>query len=441
MRAVFRIAVASLPLLVVSACGRAKPASSGLDAGDVTGGVDVGGPLTDGAAADTVNAAGCPVAPAARPAGTPSWSSISGLRNTQTWYATSTAAYVAENVLYYQNANGGWPKNLDMSYRFGIDAAAVPKDPKSMIDNSATTTQIRFLAYALGSWPDCQRYADGFNNGLEYLFKAQYQTNGGWPQVWPIEASDYSRRITYNDNAMVHVMQIMRDIVYKNALFNFVDSDRVDRATAALNKGVDCMLKTQIVSGGKKTGWCAQHDEVTLLPANARAYELISQSGKEGAQVVAFLLTLDLARTDVPRQDVIDAVEAAVLFYDSVKILGINYVQGPSDAGAADSWIEEDPTAEPIWARFYDLEAPFRPFFCDRDGIKKYSLAEIGVERRGGYSWYGHDPAPLLGMTYPGWVTKWAIGRNVLGSGTPSDGGTVDSSTAPENGLGGDGPG
>jgi pectinesterase len=33
--------------------------------------------------------------------------------------------------------------------------------------------------------------------------------------------------------------------------------------------------------------------------------------------------------------------------------------------------------AKPIWARFMDLETN-EPFFCDRDGIKKKSLDQIG---------------------------------------------------------------
>jgi pectinesterase len=243
--------------------------------------------------------------------------------------------------------------------------------------------------------------------------------------VWPIEPRDYSRHITYNDNAMLHVMQIMRDMSYGNALFNFVPSDMVARATAALNKGLGCILATQIVVDGKKTGWCAQHDEITLLPANARAYELASESGKEGAQLLGFLMTLDLGRPAVPVQGVVDAVEGAVLFYDSVKILGTHYVQGTNDAGVSDSWIEEAPNAAPIWARFYDLEPPYRPFFCGRDGVKKYALSEIEVERRGGYAWYVSDPLSILNTAYPGWIAKWAIGRNVLAGASPPDGGSV----------------
>jgi len=34
----------------------------------------------------------------------------------------------------------------------------------------------------------------------------------------------------------------------------------------------------------------------------------------------------------------------------------------------------------PLWARFYTLEDN-RPFFSDRDGVKKFDISEIGHER------------------------------------------------------------
>ena len=48
-----------------------------------------------------------------------------------------------------------------------------------------------------------------------------------------------------------------------------------------------------------------------------------------------------------------------------------------------------------MWARFYDLDTEL-PFVCDRDGIKKKTLEEIGYERRNGYSWYTTDPQEII---------------------------------------------
>ena len=65
-----------------------------------------------------------------------------------------------------------------------------------------------------------------------------------------------------------------------------------------------------------------------------------------------------------------------------------------------------DPSAPPLWARFYELGTN-RPMFCGRDGVKRYSLAEIEYERRNGYSWYTDSPAELLQKDYPAWRSRW----------------------------------
>ena len=46
-----------------------------------------------------------------------------------------------------------------------------------------------------------------------------------------------------------------------------------------------------------------------------------------------------------------------------------------------------DASAQPLWARFYEIETN-RPIFSGRDGVIKYDVAEIEAERRNGYAWY-----------------------------------------------------
>ncbi len=56
---------------------------------------------------------------------------------------------------------------------------------------------------------------------------------------------------------------------------------------------------------GKKTVWCAQHDEVTLAPRPARAFEPVSLVSAESAGILTLLMSLDQ-----PSPAVIAAVEA-----------------------------------------------------------------------------------------------------------------------------------
>ena len=67
-----------------------------------------------------------------------------------------------------------------------------------------------------------------------------------------------------------------------------------------------------------------------------------------------------------------------------MKLTGIRLVVRDGD-----KVIVPDPSAPPLWARFYEIETN-RPFFCGRDGVKKYDIAEIEAERRNGYAWYGN---------------------------------------------------
>ena len=61
--------------------------------------------------------------------------------------------------------------------------------------------------------------------------------------------------------------------------------------------------------------------------------------------------------------------------------------------GSRDRVVVDDPNSI-IWGRFYDLENG-KPFFSGRDGVKKWSLAEIERERRTGYAWYGNWGKPV----------------------------------------------
>jgi len=71
-----------------------------------------------------------------------------------------------------------------------------------------------------------------------------------------------------------------------------------------------------------------------------------------------------------------------------------------------DRIVVEDAAAGPLWARFYEINTG-RPIFSGRDGVVKYSMAEIEHERRTGYNWYTKAPAELLEKDYPAWHEKW----------------------------------
>ena len=313
------------------------------------------------------------------------------------WYASSEAKAVAEQVIFCQQDIGGWAKNKPyhhpLTKKDSVEITRLRPGVGATIDNGATITEMRFLALVYASHKD-ERYKTSFMKGLHYLVRAQYP-NGGWPQFYPLRKGasvDYAAHITYNDDAMVNVMKLLRDVHEDNPVFKSlaITTELKEKAKQAFDKGIDCILRSQIKVNGKPAVWCAQHDEVTLAPANARAYELASFSGSESAGIT--LLLMDIKN---PSPLVTEAIKGAVQWFEANQLKGIRVKKVKGADGRENTVVVNDPEAPAIWARFYDLKTG-RPFFCDRDGVKKYSLAEIGPERRNGYSWYTNNPAQVL---------------------------------------------
>ncbi|MBE0537860.1 MAG: pectate lyase [Phycisphaerae bacterium] len=327
------------------------------------------------------------------------------LRQRPQWYGGPEARRIADNLLLYQRVGGGWPKNTEM--------AAVLTDPQkaeivadknridSTMDNSATCPQMRYLARVHNATNDVG-YRDAFMQGLDYLLAAQYG-NGGWPQFYPLRSGYYSH-ITFNDGAMINVMTLLAEVRDGLPDFVFVDADRRAACARAVEKGVACILKCQIVVDGKRLAWCAQHDENTLKPTSARSYELATLSGAESVGVVRFLMAVEK-----PTPEIIAAINGAVQWFEQVKITGIREVRRPAPGTERgyDKVIVADPDAPPLWARFYEIGTN-RPIFCSRDGIPRYDISEISYERRNGYAWYVNLPADLLAKDYPAWSRQLA---------------------------------
>lgn len=312
------------------------------------------------------------------------------------WYGSAEALRIADNLVLYQRSSGGWPKNIDMAKPLSDSGRATllrdQKNTDSTIDNGATYTQLSFLARVITAKHQ-EVHRESFLKGLDYLLQAQYP-NGGWPQFYP-DLTGYYKHITYNDDAMIGVMKLLRDVAEAKPAFAFVDETRRGRAASAAEKGIDCILKTQVVVNGKRTVWCAQHDEVTLAPAAARTFEVVSLSGGESVGIVRFLMSIK-----DPSPVVIEAVDAAVAWFEQSQLKGIKWVENGNDRV-----VVQDPNSGPIWARFYEIGSN-RPIFVGRDSVVKYSVAEIEHERRTGYSWYVDAPATLIQKDYPEWKKK-----------------------------------
>ncbi|WP_439129985.1 pectate lyase [Polaribacter sp.] len=331
-----------------------------------------------------------------------SWKNIINNKE-DSWFASNEAKEIAENVLLYQRNIGGWPKNIQMHQPVSREKKAKliqsKKSNKDVTtDNGATCQEMLFLS-KVNRFQKNEKYKKAFLKGLDYLLEAQYD-NGGWPQFYPLKKGYYSH-ITYNDDSMVHILNVLKEIKEKSNYFSIQASDEIiKKVEIAFNKGIDCILKTQYKQNGVLTAWCAQHDRNTLEPAKARAYELPSLSGAESANIILLLM-----RIENPSKEIIKAINSAVFWFEKTKIKGLREDRVYNKKGQVISKkMVSDKNTPPIWARFMELDDN-TPFFCDRDGIKKATLAEIGEERRNGYAWYKTFPQEVLDK-YPSWRKK-----------------------------------
>ncbi len=323
----------------------------------------------------------------------------------EAFFKTDEARRIGDQLILYQRVTGGWPKNINMvapltqEQREAVIADQQRTDD-STIDNDATTIQMLFLARLYHATHD-QQVRTSFCKAVEYLLSGQYD-NGGWPQFWP-NPHGYQVHITYNDDAMVNTMLLLRDVAEAKAPFesSLTTKDLRKRASKAFEKGEECILKTQIRVGNRLTVWCQQHDRGTYLPASARAYELPSFCSQESASIVALLMSLPH-----PNDQVKQAIHAAMKWLDTYKLTGLRLERTFSrESRQRDVRLVEAPNGSPLWARYYDLEHT-KPFVCDRDGIPRQRLEDIGSERRNGYGWYG-DKAASLYDTYARWADKY----------------------------------
>lgn len=306
------------------------------------------------------------------------------------WFASDEGKRIMENILSFQTPSGGWSKRTDMAQprqpgqAFGTEADYVPT-----FDNGATSTQLHLLAKAWQVTKD-KRYSDAFTRGLGLIMVAQYP-NGGWPQSFPLRGG-YHDHITYNDALMRDLMQLLLDVSHAKNEFSFVSKAQQQAAHDSLGHALDCVLKTQVVVDGKLTIWGAQYDAKTLMPAKARAYEMISLTSSESVWMLDFLMNLDN-----PSPAIVKSVHSAAHWYEQNKIIGKTWTRGAAS-------LTDDKNAPPLWSRFYEIGTN-KPIFGDRDNSIHYVIGEVSEERRQGYAWYTTAPNNIL-KKYADWSQR-----------------------------------
>ncbi|USX25215.1 pectate lyase [Oxalobacteraceae bacterium OTU3CINTB1] len=363
------------------------------------------------AAEVSISAAAAAADPILNQTGNPAYKEIERYKSWLSTNSNSDAALAADktkatNIVSWQMPHGGfyklpawynapWNGSASRSEWFGANGVEL-----GTIDNDGTVTEIMFLGdvYARSG---TVAYRDSARKAMDFILNMQY-SSGGLPQVYPARTgTSYSNYVTFNDNAMVRALVLLDHAVKQKAPFtgDFFTSAQRTRMTNALNLAVGYILNAQIVQNGVKTVWCAQHDPVNFAPRGARSYELPSKSGKESAQIVAFLMTRPQSAA------VAASAKAAIAWYNSsqVKLVNTAYEKTNSKATNTSPFIAK--AGSTTWYRFYDLNAD-TGFFSGRlptdnpPGTgKQYDIMNVEAERRYGYEWGGSYGTSLFAYT------------------------------------------
>jgi PelA/Pel-15E family pectate lyase len=341
------------------------------------------------------------------------------LKQPAAWYASPEARHVADNIVSFQTPAGGWGKNVNRTGHLrqkGEHYAPIDDDPSGgvivatkgwnyvgTIDNDATTTELAFLARVVTALPGGagavdHPYRKAFDRGVTYLLNAQYP-NGGFPQVYPLQGG-YHDAITFNDNAFAQVTDLLDTVAARQGDYAFVSPELAAKARSAHDRAIRVLLASQIRVDGQLTGWCQQHDALTLAPVGARNFEPVALSSSETSR----LLTL-LMRLPQPSPGIVAAIDAGAAWLKRVAVHNVGWTA----KGENGRFLEARPGAGPMWARMYDIKS-MQPIFGDRDGTIHTDVNELSKERRDGYGWYGTGPASAL-AAYAKWTEKRTASR------------------------------
>lgn len=318
------------------------------------------------------------------------WKLYSPIRSSER-LDTADITGIADQLINYQNNDGGWPKNIDWLTRVPNDSvlnSLSKRYSQSTFDNRNTWPQIEYLS-AVYLQTQNEKYKKAAENGFQYILNTEHQ-NGGW-RGWDADV------ITYNDDVMIGIMDLLLDVKTQHKKYSWLDAEMQTQLVAAYERGLQVIIDCQVSLNGVKTAWCQQHDFETHLPVQGRAYEHPSITARESCDIILFLM-----RIENPNTLVRAAIQSAVTWLNSAKIEGYRYAtfaieEKPYHQTTInfDREFVPDSTAQAVWARYYDLEIG-KPFLSLRNGTVVYDLKEISFDRRVGYEWYGFWPEKVL---------------------------------------------
>ena len=154
---------------------------------------------------------------------------------------------IADNLIAYQNEDGGWPKNID--WLLVLDTDSVKRsmsayEGRSTFDNRNIHPQIDYLARVYQITGE-ERYRASVARAIEYTLNTQYP-NGSWIG-WEDEA------IAFNDGIIDGILRNWKDVLDGASHYDWIDAQTRERIRQSWDAGLQLILDTQYRRHGERT--------------------------------------------------------------------------------------------------------------------------------------------------------------------------------------------
>jgi len=201
---------------------------------------------------------------------------------------------------------------------------------------------------------------------------------------------------------MTHVLELLQAIDRNEPEYGFLDESQRAQAATALERGIQCVLNSQVRQGTNRTVWCAQFDALTLQPSAARKMEPASLSGVESAHILLFLMSITN-----PSPETVTAIESGLRWFEAAKIKGAT-----KTSAEGKQYYQPDPAGSEVrWARFYNLTNN-QPEFPGRDGVIYNSFTEMAAKNKVGYDYFSSLPGSIISNGQKKWRKMLAEHKN-----------------------------
>ncbi|SEW07949.1 pectate lyase [[Clostridium] fimetarium] len=331
---------------------------------------------------------------------------------------------IADNIVALQNADGGFaslPSNMDMTQSDIVNKLGSLRDTSTLIDG-ATTAELKYLAkYITETNPADSKYQDVFKKGIQFLTDNQHAT-GAW-QMSPTAAVGFNGNLEVGNGSTIAVLGLLSDVAVLNNQ-NYVFARKivnVDIVKAAVLKGNDFLISTQMSNDGVKAGWASQYKADGTVTMG-RTYERESVSSFTTKAVAQYLMTIH-----DPSVLVQEAINTSVTWLNSVKIVGkeVKSVADTSMNNGFDVYLVD---GAGTWASNYAYDAAtklYKPLYSDVDPsranqpyVNMYELKGINTTNdlilyatRTTISYYDNDLAvELSGSEFTNWKSYLSNG-------------------------------